>query len=445
MGFGNDALEIDAFLGTHKAKRGISPYIPKKPTPKQQEFLAVDGIEAMFGGAAAGGKSEALLIGALLDVDKPGYNALLLRRTFRDLNQPEAIMHRAIGWLRGTDAVWNAQDKRFTFPRSGATLTFGYLDNERDLDQYQSAEYQYIGFDELTHFPERWYLYLFSRLRKKTGVDIKLRMRAATNPGGIGHAWVKARFVVEATRKAVFIPAKLADNPHADAESYRESLSKLDKVTRSQLEDGCWDVDASRLVYSFNSTDNCIDISPVCTYRILSQDYGVSNDTSWTIIGWNAHDPRTYILKSWKKKGITPGENAEIVTKLQEDHRFERMIGDAGGLGKGYTEEAKRRWKLPIENADKNNKRGFIALMNGAFERKEIMVVRRDCEELIDEYVSLPWADEERLKEAPGYPNHCADGALYGWRSGRAYMTVSGGDNVRVLKSKLSSWGGNKV
>lgn len=439
MGFGADALEIDAFLGTHKAKRGLSPYIPHRPTPKQQEFLALDCLEAMYGGAAAGGKSDALLMGALANVDKDGYNALLMRRTFRDLNQPEAIMHRAHSWLRGTDAKWNSQDKRYTF-KSGATLTFGYLDNEKDLAQYQSAEFQFIGFDELTHFYEPWYRYLFSRLRKKTGVDIKLKMRSATNPGGIGHGWVKARFVDPTTAEAAFIPAKLADNPHADADSYRESLSKLDKVTRSQLEDGSWDVDASRLVYAFDKTLNVIDIAPVCSHHVLSQDYGVTNATSWSIMGWNPHDKVTYILKSWKKGGITPGENAEIVKGLEKDFHFERMIGDAGGLGKGFTEEARRRWQLPIENADKNNKRGYITLMNGAFERKEIMLVRKECKELIEEYENLPWADDARLKEADGYANHCTDGALYGWRGCRSYAMVAGSDKVRTLPSKFQRW-----
>jgi hypothetical protein len=124
-------------------------YCPHLPTPKQLAFLLCPRPEALFGGAAGPGKTEALLMGALQHVEHPGYHALLLRRTFRQLNQSNSIMNRARQWLANTDAVWKEADKRFTFP-SGATITFGNLDSEDDVYQYDSSEFQYIGFDELT-------------------------------------------------------------------------------------------------------------------------------------------------------------------------------------------------------------------------------------------------------------------------------------------------------
>ena len=90
---------------------------------------------------------------ALQYIDVPGYRALLFRRTFADLNLPGALMDRARDWLGGTPARWNAHDHVWTFP-SGASLTFGYLETERDKYRYQSSELQYIGFDELTQFGE---------------------------------------------------------------------------------------------------------------------------------------------------------------------------------------------------------------------------------------------------------------------------------------------------
>jgi len=128
----------------------------------------------------------------------------------------------------------------YTFP-SGARLTFGNLEYERVKYRYQSAEFQYIGFDELTQFTETQYRYLFSRLRRLEGVNIPLRMRTATNPGGVGHDWVKRRFIDEGKDKGrVFIPARLADNPHIDREEYIESLNELDPITRHQLLRGDW-------------------------------------------------------------------------------------------------------------------------------------------------------------------------------------------------------------
>ena len=197
--------------------------------------------EALYGGAAGGGKSDGLLMGAAQDVDVPGYAALLLRRSFRDLNQPDSLIPRSKEWWTGK-ADWSQQDKRWTFP-SGATITFGYLDSPDDVYQYQGAAYQYIGWDELTQFPESPYRYLFSRLRRRAGVDVPLRKRAGSNPGGVGHEWVKARFVKPAVPSPgrVFVPARLEDNPHLDAAAYIESLAELDPITREQLLRGDWD------------------------------------------------------------------------------------------------------------------------------------------------------------------------------------------------------------
>lgn len=178
-------------------------------------------------------------------MDLPGYAALILRRTYADLSKPGALMDRSKEYLAGTGATWNERDKRWTFP-SGASITFGYLQDENDKYQYASAEFQYIAFDELTHFTETQYTFLFTRLRKKhTGAlaGVPLRMRSASNPGGPGHDWVKRRFVDPRTRQRdrVFIPARLEDNPSLDRDEYLISLANTDPMTREQIQRGDWD------------------------------------------------------------------------------------------------------------------------------------------------------------------------------------------------------------
>jgi predicted phage terminase large subunit-like protein len=177
---------------------------------------------------------------ALQYVCVPGYSAILFRRTYKALALPGALIDRSKEWLAGTDAHWSEEHKMWTFP-SDATLSFGYLDNPGDKWQYQSAEFQMCGFDEVTQFLEDDYRYLFSRLRRLEDTHIPIRMRAASNPGGIGHDWVKQRFMIEGYEHGrVFIPSKLQENPYLDQVNYIESLNELDPITRRQYLDGDW-------------------------------------------------------------------------------------------------------------------------------------------------------------------------------------------------------------
>lgn len=274
--------------------RVVEPYTKHIPHPTQQVFLNMTDKEVFFGGSAGGGKSDALLMAALQYVDVPGYSSLILRRTWPDLNSPGAILDRAKDWLRETDAHMREGGRRWEFP-SGAKLSFGTLQYDKDKYRYQSSEYQFVGFDELTHFGEPAYTYLFSRIRKPTLVclscshslspmrnakgeqvyrhergaacknpfpdpmvldqypasdsgltifDVPLRMRGASNPGGYGHQWVKDRFIDPERRvkTSVFIPSSLKDNPSLEYKSYVENLMHLSPIDRERLLGGDWDV-----------------------------------------------------------------------------------------------------------------------------------------------------------------------------------------------------------
>lgn len=225
----------------------VNKYIPKshkKLLTNQAIFLTYDSEELLYGGQAGGGKSDALLMSALQYVNEPDYHALLLRRTYKDLALPNAIMSRCMNWLQpfvsDKTVHWNNQTKTFTFP-SGATLSFGYLSHDNDLDQYQGSELQFVGFDELTQFTERQYTYLHSRLRKLENSNIPIRMRGGTNPGGRGHEWVKKRFVDESS-ELPFIPSSYLDNIYLDRDNYGKQLDKLDELTKQQLKYGNWDI-----------------------------------------------------------------------------------------------------------------------------------------------------------------------------------------------------------
>jgi predicted phage terminase large subunit-like protein len=217
------------------------PYCPEKSSVQQQVFLRTNAMEALFGGAAGGGKSSALLMAAMQYVDIPGYSALLFRRTLQDLTLPGALMDRFREWIAPHDDIrWNANTYTATFP-SGARIGFGYLNNKDDYLRYKGVELQFIGMDEVTEIRESDYRYLFSRLRRPSSgplSQVPLRMRCASNPAP---NWVRQRFLVEgSTHGRIFVPSKLTDNPGIDPDSYRKALAELDPIERRRLEDGDW-------------------------------------------------------------------------------------------------------------------------------------------------------------------------------------------------------------
>lgn len=216
-------------------------FCPEAASVQQKVFLRTNAMEALFGGAAGGGKSSALLMAALQYVDTPGYSALLFRRTLQDLTLPGALMDRFKEWIAPHDEIrWNANTYTATFP-SGARIGFGYLNNKDDYLRYKGVEVQFIGMDEVTEIRESDYRYLFSRLRRpSTGplAQVPLRMRCASNPAP---NWVRQRFLVEGPEyNRVFVPSKLTDNPGIDPDSYRRALQELDPIERRRLEEGDW-------------------------------------------------------------------------------------------------------------------------------------------------------------------------------------------------------------
>lgn len=250
--FETEALRRMAIMAMVRA----NPYVPFEPTPRQWLFLLDQHSEVLFGGAAGGAKSFALLMAGLMYVEQPGYHALLLRRSYTQLRKPGALIALADEWLSGTDAQRMDNGERWVFP-SGATLSFGYLASDADKYNYQGAAYSLIAFDELTQFPsESSYTYLRSRLRQshlQASYSYPVRIRAATNPGGVGAAWVKSRFLSGVHPERAFIPSKMNDNPHLDTTSYRLMLAGLDAVERQQLEFGNWDIQVEGNVFA---TDN---------------------------------------------------------------------------------------------------------------------------------------------------------------------------------------------
>ncbi len=224
----------------------------------QTQFLASSAFEVGYGGQAGGGKTDAIVYGALRQTDHPLYRHIIFRRTFPELQE---LMDRAALIYPRLGASWNDRDKRWAFP-SGGKIEFGYCATYGEALQYQTDEFTRISFDQLDQLPEeRIWTYLSSRVRAKAP-DLQLGMRASFNPGGVGGFWIKKRFVdvcpkdgsaTTITEKTpdgrqisytrAFIRAAIADNPallRNDPE-YANRLGMLGELEYRQLALGDWD------------------------------------------------------------------------------------------------------------------------------------------------------------------------------------------------------------
>lgn len=269
-----------------------------RPHPGQQtRFLSSPAFEALFGGAAGPGKTECLVMEALRQVHHPRYNAILFRRTFPRLDSADGMIARSQLWYPAYGGRFNTQKHFWTFP-SGARIYFGAMELEQDRLTYQGSQFAFVGFDELTEFLEKQYMYMFTRCRVPVGSGLRAYVRAATNPGNLGHYWVKNRFVttdivntvkyfarvneqdsrVDKTHpdalSRAFYPALMSDNPSVDPEYRRRILMNPDPVEIARLLGGDWDAEnTSGRVY------------PNWTYHNISEraDYNPELPIIWGI------------------------------------------------------------------------------------------------------------------------------------------------------------------
>lgn len=253
-------------------------------TRRQLAFLRADADEVLYGGAAGGGKSYGQVLDAMLyALQYPRSKQLILRRTFVELEK--SIIRTALEVFPREIFVYNAS-AHVARCQNGSLIDFGYCDSERDVYRYQSAEYDVIRFDELTHFTEHMYTYLISRVRGVNGFP--KRVKSSTNPGGVGHAWVKKRFIDlgppnvrydTPTGSRIFIPASVRDNTflmEKDPEYVRRLDNLTDEMERRALRDGDWDIFAGQYFPEFRRAVHvCRPFEiPAHWQRFRSLDYG---------------------------------------------------------------------------------------------------------------------------------------------------------------------------
>lgn len=317
-----------------------------RPQPKQKIFMERPEFECLYGGAAGGGKSDALVAEALRQVHIPHYKGLILRRTYPQLS--ELIDKSLLLYKRVVSgAQYNSTTHTWTFP-SGAKIIFGSMQHRKDRINYQGKAYDFIGFDELTHFDYDEYTYLYSRCRPN-GPGTRVYIRSTTNPGGQGHSWVKSRFITAAppltpipeavtvqgpdgpitiTRKRIFVPATVFDNQellHNDP-NYIATLGMMPEAERKALLYGDWD-SFSGQVFSEWRNDPQGYITQLWTHVIepfsIPETWTIYRGFDWGYskpfsVGWYAIAPSGRMYRFKELYGCTGDPNVGVKWTMQE-------------------------------------------------------------------------------------------------------------------------------
>ena len=294
----------------------------------QEDFLAAGETDVLYGGAAGGGKSYAMIVDPLRYAHKSKHRALILRRSMPELRElidktrelyPKAFKGAK---YREVEKLWN-------FP-SGAKIEFGFLERDADVYRYQGQAYSWIGFDEITHLPTEFsWNYLASRLRT-TDPEIVPYMRCTANPDGVGSYWVKKRYIDPHPPNLAyrgsdglsrrFIPARLDDNPYlAEDGRYEQMLKALPPTQRQQLLEGNWDVAEGAAFTEFDRNVHVVapfDI-PISWERVKGIDYGYASESACV---WGAVDPSDGTLVIYRElyqKNLLGTELADLITNME--------------------------------------------------------------------------------------------------------------------------------
>lgn len=313
------------------------------PQPKQQLFMERWEDEALYGGAAGGGKSDALVIEALRQVHIPHYKALILRKTYPQLTE---LIDKTRNYYPRLfpRAKYNEGQHVWTFP-SGAKIVFGSMQHAKDRHNYQGKAYDFIGFDELTHFTAEEYTYLFSRNRPN-GAGTRVYIRATANPGGIGHGWVKERFITAGKpmetiwdkvevrypdghtekrwKSRIFVPSSVFDNKILleNDPGYLDKLAAMPEADRNALLYGNWDSFTGQVFREWSNDSahyhDRLNTHVIAPFRVpkdwaiwCGMDWGYSRPFA---IGWFAvdHERRLYMIREYYGCTGTPNEGVKL-------------------------------------------------------------------------------------------------------------------------------------
>ncbi|MDX3245840.1 Hint domain-containing protein [Streptomyces sp. ME18-1-4] len=318
---------------------GLLGYVP---TPKQQVFHAATEFDVLFGGSAGGGKTRALLMDDLRDcMLYPGLRIGAFRRTFGELKESLIAELAQASFAKALGAKWNGTEYELRFP-NGSLIMYRYAESVQDATRRQGGQYQKLTFDERTLTAPDVVSFLESRLRSGRRDIPVVGIRSGTNPGGPGHGAVKTRYIKPTNygqnvihdvrgRTVRFIPSKLSDNPHVNAE-YAQDLQALDGKLRSAFLDGDWDVFQGQMFPELKRDRHVIEpiTLPASWKRYNGVDWGFS--APWAVL-WAAvdEDGRVWVYREIYQRGVGEADQAKriLAAEAAGEHVAVRFADDA--------------------------------------------------------------------------------------------------------------------
>lgn len=355
----------------------------------QEAFHQIPAYEALFGGTKGPGKTDTLLREGLRQIDNPNYRAIIFRRTFPRLGE---IIDRSFKYFKKLGATYSDHDIQLKLPswtfHSGARYCFGHVQHERDKYNYQGKEFHYMGFDQIEEFTESQYLFLMAQNRT-SDPNIWCYIRSTANPGGIGHAWVKKRWIdclkpcelkyfkrvddedIECDSSdprsvsRAFVPATVYDNPSIieNDPNYIRRLEQLPEQEKKALLYGDWDVFKGQFFSMWRKSIHVVDREVLPSFeKFLSLDYGYGAPAS---VGWWMvdFDGRMHRYREFYGEGFTYEKLAMLIKQMTpREELMNYCVADPAIWGD------KSHHKLEVEGesgAETMNRiwRGFTGLM----------------------------------------------------------------------------------